>query len=142
VLNGGGVGGGWGYSDRGNDFCPAPRARRGGTGCDGLSWDLVFWALPGATGGGSGVPTTRWDGGNRQAPLGKPPRRRTDSPSHHLFSVETSCPCRLSLLSLLSLRRVPASRPCYPCVASLRRVPAESLLSPCRVPAEALPSPC
>jgi hypothetical protein len=64
---------------------------RGGTGCDGLSWDLVFRALHGATCGGLGAPTTQWDGANRQAPPDKPPRRRTDSPSHHLFSVETSC---------------------------------------------------
>jgi hypothetical protein len=37
-----------------------------------MSWDLVFRALPGATGGGSGAPTTQWDGDNRQAPPGKP----------------------------------------------------------------------
>jgi hypothetical protein len=85
--------GGRGCSGRGNGFCSAPCARRGGAGCNGLSWDLVFRALSGATGGGSGAPTTRWDGGNRQAPPGtnKLPRRRTDSPLHHLFSVETSC---------------------------------------------------
>jgi hypothetical protein len=64
----------------------------GGTGCDGLSWALVFRALPGASGGGSGTPTTQWGGGNRQALPGKPSRHRTDSPSHqHLFWVETSC---------------------------------------------------
>jgi hypothetical protein len=37
-----------------------------------------------------GAPTTQWDGGNRQAPTGKPPRHRTDSPLQRLFSVETS----------------------------------------------------
>ena len=74
----------------GASLAPGP-LHRGGTGCNGLSWDLVFRALPGATGGGSGAPTTRWGGCNCQAPPGKPLRRRTDSPSHHLFWVETSC---------------------------------------------------
>jgi hypothetical protein len=69
-----------GYSGGGEGFCLAPRACRGGTGYHGMSWDLVFRALPGATGGGSGASTTQWAGGNRQAPPGKPPRRRTDSP--------------------------------------------------------------
>jgi hypothetical protein len=65
----------------------------GGTGCNGLSWNLVFWALPGATGGGPGAFTTQWDGGNRQTPPGRPPRRRTDSLLHHLFWVGTSWRC-------------------------------------------------
>ena len=77
---GGLLNGARGRRGRGEDFCAAPRTRRGGTGCDGLSWDLVFQALSGATGGGSDAPTTQWDGGNRQVPPGKPPRRRTDSP--------------------------------------------------------------
>jgi hypothetical protein len=80
---------------------PPPRGR--GTGCHGISWDLVFRALPGATGGGSGAPTTQWCGCNRQAPPGKAPRRRTDSPWHHLFWVETPCCCRLARESLWSM---------------------------------------
>jgi hypothetical protein len=42
----------------GEDFYTAPRTCRGGTGCHGLSWDLVFRALPGATGGGSDAPAS------------------------------------------------------------------------------------
>jgi hypothetical protein len=73
-------------------LAPGPPPR-GGTGCNGLSWDLVFRALPGATGGGLGATSTQWDGGNRQAPTGKPPRHRTDSPLQRLFSIGTSCCC-------------------------------------------------
>ena len=79
--------GGRGYSGGGDDFCSAPRARRGGAGCNGLSWDLVFRALPGATGGGSGAPTTRWDGGNRQVPPGKSHRAGRILTTNDIFGL-------------------------------------------------------
>ena len=83
---GGLLNGARGRSGGGEDFYTAPRTRRGGTGCHGLSWDLVFRALPGATGGGSDAPTTQWDGGNRQVPPVKPPRRRTVTARDITFS--------------------------------------------------------
>jgi hypothetical protein len=43
-------------------------------------------ALPGATAGGSGVPTTQRGGTNRQEPPDKPTNAPNDSPLHHLFS--------------------------------------------------------
>jgi hypothetical protein len=61
------------------------------TGCNGLSlsaslsWDLVF-SCPGHFPGQLAV--DRSTAPNHQAPPGKPPRRRTDSPLHHLFPVE------------------------------------------------------
>jgi hypothetical protein len=63
-------------------------------GCNGLSWDLVFpstswcnWRWFGCLNhpvGWGQPPGTTGQGG-------KPPRRRTGSPLHHLFLVGTSC---------------------------------------------------
>jgi hypothetical protein len=81
---------------------PAPREslvprppHRGGTGCSGLSWDLVYRALPGATGGGSTAPTSTQPVGWGQPPrtTGQAPRAPNDSLQpvtsiHHTCSLQ------------------------------------------------------
>jgi hypothetical protein len=70
---------------------------------NGLSWDLVFRALPGATGGGLTVPTTQWDGANRQEPPGKPQRRRTAA--HYITFSRFRVSCCAGLQHVLIKKR-------------------------------------
>ena len=56
----------------GEDFCTAPRTRRGTSPPWTQIEDVVSWALTEVTEGGSGAPTTRWDRGNHQLPPDRP----------------------------------------------------------------------
>jgi hypothetical protein len=56
----------------GEDFCTAPRTRRGGSPPWTQIEDVVSWPLTEVIEGGLGAPTTRWDRGNHQLPPGRP----------------------------------------------------------------------
>ena len=70
---------------------PAPATRRVVARFPGLLWEV----LPGALGGQvrciTSAPTTQGDGGNPQAPPGKPPGAHPNSPGKQLQPVETTC---------------------------------------------------
>jgi hypothetical protein len=96
----------------------APRTRCGGTGYNGLSWDLVFRALPlpGATGGafGCGRPHHPVGWGQPPGTTGQAPNQGAELTAlHHLFLVETSWLCQLPvpvrILAFSQLRKVPKS---------------------------------
>ena len=56
----------------GEDFCTAPRTRRGTPPPWSQIEDVVSWPLTEVTEGGSGAPTTRLDRGNHQLPPDRP----------------------------------------------------------------------